>query len=297
MNITAISNPIHDCFTANIITIATYFQQNFYLWFSNMLTYTNYHRYDVYDIMDKYHGLHCEEHAFECKDALLTFIKQQISQGTPVVLETDIYNCPWNKFYHTNHNQHFILLTEYDNGTLYCLDPYYGTETFTFEFDTFTFNTYSCCRVIATVSDENAKLYIQTLLYFLRNYQQELSYVTISAEKFASTIDLEYIIKSEYDFYNILSVKNIKTSADRRECYIFALEQVEDKTQMDISEPIQLLKDNIKRTKDVQAFILKCIINHDNRHRNKILQMIMEIIARDAQFVNQLIKIFSAYQG
>jgi hypothetical protein len=54
------------------------------------------------------------------------FVVEELRNERPVILNVDLYWCPWHEYYQKNHRAHSVILvgTDGPNGTLDCLDKY-----------------------------------------------------------------------------------------------------------------------------------------------------------------------------
>ena len=128
MDIKPVRNQFYDCFSANLVTISNFKKKDYYMWFSNRLNHNFYQQDYIWNILRDYHGITKYEGIINIESDFISFVKEELSQDNPVILATDIYNCPWNTYYKKQHYTHYIQIIDYVDSSFICLDPFFTNK-------------------------------------------------------------------------------------------------------------------------------------------------------------------------
>lgn len=85
---------------------------------------------NTFEILKKYHGIHLIEHnASELSDAVSSLrevTESELSRDFPLVIEFDLYNCPWSEVYKKANIDHYSLVIGIDENkeNFICIDPF-----------------------------------------------------------------------------------------------------------------------------------------------------------------------------
>jgi len=82
---------------------------------------------NLYEILEKIHGIFFERCEFTNKHELLQLLEQSLPNG-PVMISVDAIDCPWCLTYEKYSMFHYILILGMQDETLYCIDSYFTSE-------------------------------------------------------------------------------------------------------------------------------------------------------------------------
>lgn len=89
------------------------------------------------EILEKYCGIKVNWSEPQSIDDYLENVKQEISLGRPVCINTSSFWCPWHPFYQKDSINHYCLVIgiHEDGKSLYCIDPQFakGVEIFQYK--------------------------------------------------------------------------------------------------------------------------------------------------------------------
>ncbi|MDR2410641.1 MAG: hypothetical protein LBE13_21365 [Bacteroidales bacterium] len=134
-NITSITAPQYSCEQSLLISFANYCGRDYQMILSDTwgfnYTYKNKTigekispgygkaRFDNYE---SFHGIKIYDYQLQSPNELIKFVSQNI-QSSPVMIDFDTYNCPWNKLYKRKHLFHrLLILDEFKNDGFFCID-------------------------------------------------------------------------------------------------------------------------------------------------------------------------------
>ncbi len=135
-----LSNPCNNCADNVIAAVATYFNCDYKMIYSEAWEFDYVSRdkcsnnigkrfgvrkSDSIKLFEDYYGIEFCMNSGVTLDALLYTLKTEIDNKRPIAIYMDIYGCPWYKpAYHKYHSNHFFLAIDYDleKMTVFCAD-------------------------------------------------------------------------------------------------------------------------------------------------------------------------------
>jgi len=251
-----------------------------------MMTYKNYNRYEKYDVMMNYHGLKCIEQKLS-QEECCSLVKKNIVQSMPVIIGTDIYQCSWNRYYQQKHNEHFLLVTDYQNGLFTCLDTYVSNNTYTFSWDEIALQSMLCSTFEIKESQEDLEGIFKVIRNYLLRYEEELNSSEINAQSLSEGIMEHCDFNDEYDITMHEPIRQIKIHEDRRYCYLEMIQKIEHQFNINLSSIQSYLLDIISVLKDMKRTTLVHILS-TNRKQKDIHTYIQKIIDLDKIMVSHM---------
>lgn len=286
MLIKPITNIAYDCFTSNLISASRFLNRNYYLWFSNMIGYKNYSRQEKYEELEKIHGLRCHEYKYSSMECGL-LVENNLMKGIPTIIETDIYQCPWNRYYQQQHNQHFLLITGYQDGQFTCLDTYVSADTYSFTWEEIALPFMVCTTFETKEPHENLKEIFTVIIKYLLRYEKELSGQTLNAQSLSKGIMDRYDLDTEYDIAMHEPIRQIKIHEDGRCCYLEMIQKIQQQFDIDLSVVQSYLTDTINILRKIKRIALVYILS-TNREQKDINTYIQNIIDIDRSMIGQM---------
>ena len=83
------------------------------------------------DVMKNTYGIVINEQHLDDVEMLRHYIRENL-KSSPILVEMDAYDCPWNKGYHLLHQKHFFLVVDYNTTEDYCIGFLLLRTTYTF---------------------------------------------------------------------------------------------------------------------------------------------------------------------
>ena len=263
MDIKPVRNQFYDCLSANLITIASYKKKDYYMWFSNRLNFGYLQQEEVWNILRDYHGITKYEGKFSSASDFISYIKEELSQDNPIMLATDIYNCPWNVYYKKRHNFHYILIIDYTKDAFICLDPFFSSLPQKFFFHELDTNI-KC--IVLKFGPQHESLYesLFYLIYFLSLYANKMIVGDLDTNLVFKVFSNTERIENEYDTYGMYGIPAVKLLAsldNNRECFIEMLKQIQTLFRININEFIDRINNISLRLRILRIKILRAALD------------------------------------
>lgn len=222
------------CFESSAATIATWLNRNYEMMYSKMLGFnflyintentigTNincgYSDKDIYEMLEKYHGIRTEFNSYEEKIPISQVIMNELEKHMPVAISLDEVHCPWVKF--IDISKRYILIIGYEDNYFSCYDVHEGTSNIKrlpfsivdifFPQDNEYYITYK------VISEENKNITTDSLIeifkksdYVKKNTFEEMMYLADCIENKLDFAHEELSIKNPYFMPIFLNLTHI----------------------------------------------------------------------------------------
>lgn len=297
-----IKNEHYDCIDANIVTIAKHFKRNYLLYFYNYFYFNygtknncliSYNIQDIgntnnIDVLYKYCGIERQIKSFLSKQEVFQAIQQNIHKNQPVMLETDVFYCPWNMLYQLQHITHCFLIIGIEDEKLLCLDPFFTTnklvinlkELFLSSFDITIFKT--CQTTLINKIEIYNLLQCGITDYNLHNIQEAFDFFKSAI----LSINFEQELKGSTTIYDISILRSLRNVEYKRECYkemiIHIYQEYHDNELQSIINDLDRL---CILWRKLRSILLKCIIKTRVNDNFYILNNIIDEISKQERTI------------
>ncbi len=307
-------NKYYNCYIANIISVALYYNRSFFMLFSDHLyfTYNNTKNliaekisvsrpdYDLDECLLQFHFIKLYQNFFDTKVSMISHIKKILSEGGNVLLYTDVYYCNWNALYMQRHINHNILIVGYSNKKFLCLDPYF-TQNLLFISEDSAVLCEGHCKDIQILKEKETVFSgcLTVLKDNIISYSRDQNIQT-SFREFA--IDIENINVSnelcgKLNIYDIPLIRKLKNIEDNRMCYIELLNIIKNNFSYSLEKVEKNLLESVHYWNRLRMLMFKCLIKQKIEYKSdKLIQLIKIISDYEVQIADDLVEYYKSYE-
>lgn len=301
-------NKYYDCYAANIITVANYYNRNYYMLFADDLyfSYNNtgnsiadklivFRNANIDEYILRFHCIELQRYLFESKWSMIKSIKQLLSEGSNLLLYTDVYYCSWNVLFLQSHISHVILIVGYDNKNFICLDPYFTQELLFISEDSEVFCKWSYKEIKILkeeATDVNSSIKVlkyninkQDIQKSLRNFANDISKIDILKE-----------LENGSNIYNIPLIRKIKIIEDKRMSYLELLNAIKINFSYDLEKVEKNLLDSVHNWNRLRMLLFKSFITQNiGPKQNDIIKLIYLLLELEIKIYRNLIEYYNSF--
>ena len=129
--------------------------------------------------LEKYYGIKAKW--FDVGTPLDQILTEADLKSEPLIVSTDIYDCPWIKAYRKHYFKHTLLALDIKENNLICIDPYFSNRIQSFNYE-------DCCEELkfgvfeefSPRRDENPDFLLQELKKTVNSYNRADVFANVS---------------------------------------------------------------------------------------------------------------------
>ncbi|MCX7920707.1 MAG: amino acid adenylation domain-containing protein [Clostridia bacterium] len=254
------------------------------------------------ECLRKYCGIQVEAHQFESSslDDVLQILRNQLSQGQPVIVSLDVYWCPWFKTaYQTYHANHYFTVVGIDQKHLYCIDSSPFTDGDILPIETYKKGNTGVYVTFSVVDSENIdwRSMIKSAIDKLEGKDDGVN--TFKAmEAFADAagkgLDLEREVKGfEHNPFDALLFQRIQQVARGRRQFAELLMYISKRYNLGELIPLaERLDVTGLKWESIRGILIKaCSIDAHDKLKEKAVAQIREVIGCEEEIARGLRRI------
>ena len=229
-------------------------------------------------LFEKFHSIKITDTQYTDKEHLKNLI-QTILPDSPIILNCDVFDCPWNISYQRNHIDHYVLITGVDDKTkqFFILDPY-STENeniididnlapdngYIYSFETLPLNNLQIEDYRLEIANNLDHIKNNSFFKNLENFYNEFQ------------IRFDEVILSEYtDIYAVPLIINLRRISNQRYCHCISLKKMVSENIIDYSM-VNIMESIAEKYGFLRTLLIKQIMK--KKKNNECVGIINEII-------------------
>ena len=142
-------------------------------------------------VLAKCAGLQLTVHDGFTPETAIQFIQTELNDNRPVMIRTDIYWCPWNKYYQKIRMPHFYLIIGLGSSDeIILLDPFFDIDVHKITFNQFSQGFYKCVSYYGIDESDvqkNKVINIKQSLHYVNKVNQDMQ-IFLKMRDFANDI-------------------------------------------------------------------------------------------------------------
>jgi len=229
------------------------------------------------------------------------FKRLKSNVSLPLMLQTDVFDCPWTPFYMKRHIRHSVLVVDIDEklGLIYCLDPFFTDELVEMPFHElkaktkYYFLEFSSCEFNPSINN-----IISILIFTIKRYRDcllEKNYYNTLMELISrfynETLTNENAV--DYKVRDLPLLRHFKIIERDRNNYAFFLTSLGESFNIDTTYIANKCCALSKTWSSFRILILRDTLKKNQQElMNNADQLICDILAKEQELCNSLINFF-----